>query len=168
MLSTNQKGAIAETAILAEATRHGIVVYRPAVEGARADMIFEVGPTLLRVQCKWSRLLDQVVEVRARTCRRGPNGTYVRGTYSADEVDVIAAYCMGNDTCYVLPMSLFGAQTMLYLRLAEARNNQRRLVHWAEDYRLGAIAQLGERLSGTQEVVGSSPTSRPSNIDVIG
>jgi hypothetical protein len=29
----------------------------------------------------------------------------------------------------------------------------------AADYRLGAIAQLGERLHGMQEVAGSSPAS---------
>jgi hypothetical protein len=159
VLSSNQKGAIAETAILHEATKHGIVVYRPAVEGARADMIFEVGTRLLRIQCKWARLVGQAVEVRARTCRRGPNGTYVRGSYSAAEVDAIAAYCMANETSYLVPFSLFESQTALYLRLSPARNNQQRLVHWAEQYRLGAIAQLGERHTGSVEVVGSSPTS---------
>jgi PD-(D/E)XK nuclease superfamily protein len=159
VLTTNQKGAIAETAILHEATKQGIVVYRPAVEGARADMIFECGARLLRIQCKWARLVGEVVEVRARTCRRGPGGTYVRGTYSADEVDAIAAYCMANDTAYLLPFAMFAQQTALYLRLSEARNNQQRLVHWAEHYRLGAIAQLGERDTGSVEVVGSSPTS---------
>jgi hypothetical protein len=105
VLSTNQKGAIAETAILHEATKCGIVVYRPAVEGARADMIFEIGPS------------------------------------------------------YLIPFSMFARRSNLYLRLSPAKNNQRRLVHWAEDYRLGAIAQLGERRSGTPKVVGSSPTS---------
>src|SRR3954452_9842123 len=158
-MNPSQKGAVAETAILHEATKHGIVVYRPAVEGARADMIFELGSRLLRVQCKWARLLGEVVEVRARTCRRGPKGTYIRGTYSPDEVDVIAAYCMANDTCYLIPMELFDSQVALYLRLSAARNNQRRLVHWADEYRLGAIAQLGERHTGSVEVVGSSPTS---------
>jgi hypothetical protein len=158
-MNPSQKGAIAETAILHDATKNGIVVYRPAVEGARADMIFEFGNRLMRVQCKWARLLGRVVEVRARTCRRGPNGTYIRGTYSADEVDAIAAYCMANDTCYLIPRALFGSQVVLYLRLSAARNNQRRLVHWADEYRLGAIAQLGERDTGSVEVVGSSPTS---------
>ena len=104
VLTTNQKGAIAETAILHEATKHGIVVYRPAVEGARADMIFEIGAPLVRVQCKWARLIGQIVEVRARTCRRGPNGTYVRSTYSADEVDAVAAYCPELDRCYLVPI----------------------------------------------------------------
>jgi hypothetical protein len=159
VLTTNQKGAIAETAILHDATKHGIVVYRPAVEGARADMIFEFGSALLRVQCKWARLLDQVVEVRARTCRRGPGGTYIRGVYTADEVDAIGAYCMENETCYLVPFSMFADRSNIYLRLSPAKNNQQRLVHWAGEYRLGAIAQLGERVSGTHEVVGSSPTS---------
>jgi hypothetical protein len=159
VLTTNQKGAIAETAILHEATKHGVVVYRPAVEGARADMIFEIGPTLLRVQCKWARLLDQVVQVRAQTCRRGPGGSYIRGIYTADEVDAIAAYCMDNESCYLVPFSMFAHRSNIYLRLSPARNNQKRLVHWAERYRLGAIAQLGERRRGTPEAAGSSPAS---------
>ena len=161
-MDANQRGAIAETAILHEATKRGIVVYLPAVDGARADMIFKAGASLLRVQCKSARLLGEVVEVRARTCRRGPNGTYIRGRYAPDEVDAIAAYCMGNDTCYFLPLSLFASQVTLHLRLRAARNNQRRLVHWADDYRLGAIAQLGERRAGSAKVVGSSPTSSTS------
>src|SRR4051795_7040983 len=154
-MNPSLKGAIAETAILHEATKHALVVYRPAVEHARADMIFDTGDRLLRGQCKWARMLDQVVEVRARTCRRGPNGSYVRGTYSADEVDALGAYCMANDTCYLIPIASFGSGVALYLRLSAARNNQRRLVHWADEYRLGAIAQLGERDTGSVEVVGS-------------
>jgi hypothetical protein len=44
------------------------------------------------------------------------------------------------------------------------RNNQRRGVHWARDYEFaariqsfGAVAQLGERLAGSQKATGSSP-----------
>ena len=53
---------------------------------------------------------------------------------------------------------------MVHLRLTPARNNQQAGIKAAEDYdlanmisRLGAIAQLGERLHGMQEVAGSSP-----------
>jgi hypothetical protein len=53
----------------------------------------------------------------------------------------------------------------LSLRLAPAANNQRLKVNWAADYEFGAklarpqgaVAQLGERQSGTLEVTGSSP-----------
>jgi hypothetical protein len=65
--------------------------------------------------------------------------------------------------------------------LAPTRNNQRDKIRWAGDFRLcgytcatrGAIAQLGERLHGMQEVAGSSPagsiaaksTARPHSCD---
>jgi hypothetical protein len=39
-LSTDQKGAIAETAIAAHATRLGIEVYRSVAEGGRFDLLF--------------------------------------------------------------------------------------------------------------------------------
>jgi hypothetical protein len=53
-----------------------------------------------------------------------------------------------------------GARHVLYLRLAPARNNQEFAITYAADYEFsGAIAQLGERLHGMQEVAGSSPAS---------
>ena len=35
-------------------------------------------------------------------------------------------------------------------------------IHWAADFELGAIAQLGERRAGSAKAVGSSPTSSTS------
>jgi hypothetical protein len=52
MLTPSRKGAIAETAFAAHATRLGFDVYRPVVEGGRFDLILDVGTRLLRVQCK--------------------------------------------------------------------------------------------------------------------
>jgi hypothetical protein len=43
MLTSDQKGAIAETAIIHAAIKLGVNVYTPVVEGGRYDMIFEVG-----------------------------------------------------------------------------------------------------------------------------
>jgi PD-(D/E)XK endonuclease len=54
MLTTNQKGAIAETAIAAAATKLGIRVLRPLDEGGRYDLVFDVAGALLKVQCKWA------------------------------------------------------------------------------------------------------------------
>ena len=55
MLTTDQKGAIAETAIIHAAIKLGVNVYRPVMEGGRYDMIFEVGSNLLRLQCNGPR-----------------------------------------------------------------------------------------------------------------
>jgi PD-(D/E)XK endonuclease len=54
MLTTDQKGAVAETAIAFAAIKLGIGVYRPLFEGGRFDLIFEVGGELYRIQCKWA------------------------------------------------------------------------------------------------------------------
>jgi PD-(D/E)XK endonuclease len=157
-LSTNQKGAIAEAAITAEAIRLGIDVYRPAVEGGRYDLILGFGPKLLRIQCKWAGQYGDVLRVTLRTSRYTPRG-YVYTKYRSDEFDAVAAYCLEQGECYLLPMSVVAGRNVIYLRLAPTKNNQVLRVHFAEQYRLGAIAQLGERLAGSQKVAGSSPAS---------
>ena len=158
MLSTNQKGTIAELRVVAAAIELGMGVYLPVVAGGRCDLILEAGVRLLRTQCKWARRNRDVVVVNIRTSRHTPAG-YVSTTYRADEIDGIAAWCADLDECYFVPIADIDGQGHLHLRLSPARNNQEVLVHWAADYRLGAIAQLGERVTGSHEVGGSSPPS---------
>jgi hypothetical protein len=69
-MTTDQKGAIAEAAIALAATKLHIDVYRPVAEGGRCDMILGVGNDLLRVQCKWASLANDVVIIRSCTFRR--------------------------------------------------------------------------------------------------
>jgi hypothetical protein len=66
--------------------------------------------------------------------------------------------------CYFHPYSAFPEQPCVQLRLGPTRNNQRRGIHWAEEYEFsatlghpGAVAQLGERCHGMAEVRGSIP-----------
>jgi hypothetical protein len=158
-LTSNQKGAIAEAGITWEAIKLGIDVYRPVAEGGRYDLIFGVGNELLRVQCKWATRLGDVVNVRLQTSRRARGGALVRRTYTEQEIDAVVAYCPELETCYFLPAALISGRFQLYLRLSATRNQQKSGVKWAAEYELGAIAQLGERLGGTQEVAGSSPAS---------
>ena len=162
VLTTNQKGAIAETAVTLEAVRLGIPVLRPVVEGSRYDLVFEIGGRFLRVQCKWATTRGNAVVVRARTSRRGPGGRLIQGTYGRDEIDMVAAYCPENGNCYFIPFSRVPLSGSMYLRLGSARNGQKLGLNWAADYELGAIAQLGERRAGSAKVVGSSPTSSTS------
>jgi hypothetical protein len=160
MLTTNQKGAVAEAAITYEATRLGWGVLRPLAD-ERYDLILDLRPRLLRVQCKWALYKDGVVEIRTGASRRGRGG-FIRTTYAREEVDAIAAYCAELERCYVLPIEMAAGHSSFLLRLSPAKNNQRLRVNWAADYELGAIAQLGERRHGMAEVVGSSPTSSTS------
>ena len=159
MLSTNQKGAIAETAIIAEAVRLGIGVFRPVVEGGRVDLVFAFADgSLARVQCKWAALNGATLCVRVYSARRAAEGMRIQ-PYDASEIDAIAAYCGGNGRCYYVPVARLAGHKVMHLRLGATRNNQGERINWAADYELGAIAQLGERLTGSQEAGGSSPPS---------
>jgi hypothetical protein len=137
VLTTDQKGAIAESAIVHAAVKLGIGVYRPLVEGGRYDLIFEIGSTLLRVQCKWAPRHGDVVVVRCFSARRTREGLR-RRSYTAAEVDVIAAYCPELDRSYLLPAGRFDGHLQLHLRLAPSRNNQQQKINWAEDFDFGA------------------------------
>jgi PD-(D/E)XK endonuclease len=164
MLTTDQKGAIAETAIAHAATTLGIEVYRPIAEGGRFDMISLRGDELVRVQCKWARRQGDVVIIRCYSCRRAREGMRKR-MYTPDEIDAFAAFSPDTGKCYYLPLSQIGVRSHMQLRLGPTRNNQRLGLHWAEDFEFtatlappqGAVAQLGERLAGSQKGTGSSP-----------
>jgi PD-(D/E)XK endonuclease len=132
VLSTNRKGAIAETAIVAAATRLGIDVYRPVADGGRYDLIFDTG-RLVRVQCKWASRMADVVVVRCYSARRTRDGL-VRRTYTGAEIDAFGAYCAELDRCYFVPFELTLGQSMIQLRLAPPLNNQRRGIRWAADF----------------------------------
>ena len=159
MSESTLKGAIAEAAITAMAVELGVVVLRPLVEGRRYDLVFDVADRLYRVQCKWAPRRGSIIDVHLATCRYTPKGA-VYTTYDAEQVDAVAVYYQELKQAYWLPIEMVAGRRGIYLRLHAAANNQRSAINYAEQFSLpGAIAQLGERLAGSQKVVGSSPTS---------
>lgn len=155
---TNRKGNAAELEIAAEAARLGLLVYHPLTEHGRADLVLGIAGRLLRVQCKWGKRQGDVVIVNLETSRRCRDG-YIRTRYTADEIDAIGVYCEGLDSCFLIPIEDVEGKAAITLRLAPARNGQRAALNWAEQYRLGAVAQLAERRRGTAEARGSNPLS---------
>lgn len=161
-MTSNQKGAIAEAAITADAIKLGLQVLKPVAEHERYDLAFDLGDRIVRVQCKWASLRDAVICVHTRRNRHTARGGIYR-TYSAAEIDAVAAYCGELDRCYLLPVELIAGKHMIYLRLTKPRNGQRACITLAEEFELhGAVAQLGERRRGTPEATGSSPVSSTS------
>jgi len=155
-MTTDQKGAIAELAVQLAATKLGIDVYRPVAEGGRYDMIFDLVGDLVRVQCKWASRYGDVLVARCYRARRNRDGL-VRRLYTREEIDAYALYCLELDRCFFVPMAHAEGMQEIRLRLAPARNNQRKGIHWADDFDLadtlkrhqGAVAQLGERRAGS-------------------
>jgi PD-(D/E)XK endonuclease len=134
-LSPTRKGAAAEAAIAAAAIRLGLVVLRPLCEGSRYDLVIDVGGRLVRVQCKWASTHGSVLGVRCITSRHTPRG-YLRSTYSADEIDAVAAYAPDTCACYLIPIAEIDGHTTVSLRLGPTANNQALNVRWAQDYDL--------------------------------
>jgi prevent-host-death family protein len=153
----NHRGAVAEAAITLEAVKLGVEVFKPVSEHTRYDLVFGIGPRLLRVQCKSASVNGDVISIRLVSNWHSPRG-YVRTRYTADEIDLVAAHCHELDRNFLLPIELIDGQSAIQLRLAPPKNAQRASIHFASAHQLsGAIAQLGERLTGSQKVAGSSP-----------
>jgi PD-(D/E)XK nuclease superfamily protein len=143
-LTPSQKGAAAEAAVTAAAIELGLVVLRPLCEGGRYDLVIDLEPELLRVQCKWAKRLDGVLSVQLSTSRLTPAG-YVRTTYTADEVDAIGVYSAELGRCFLIPIEQVARGRAVNLRLDPARNNQAQRVRWANDYRFEHV--IRERLN---------------------
>jgi hypothetical protein len=155
VLTSDQKGSIAEAEIVCAAMKLGIGVYRPVTGGERYDLIFDRRPRLMRVQCKWAPLQQDVIVLRCYSSCRSREGS-VRRIYEANELDAYAAYCVETDCCYFVPVDGLSARTQLLLRLSPPRNNQLEGINWAKDFEFaaklggsGAVAQLGERRAGS-------------------
>jgi hypothetical protein len=156
MLSTDQKGNIAETAVMLAALKLGIDVYRPVGEGSRYDLILDLGERLLRVQCKWAARYRDAIVVRCYSSRRAAGGKLINRGYTIEEVDAFAAYSPDLDRCFLLPPELWAGRRAVQLRTSPALNNQIRRINWAGNYdfaarlrAFGAVAQLGERVAGS-------------------
>jgi hypothetical protein len=166
VLGPNEKGDIAEAEIALAAIRAGCTVSRPLTDHPPYDLVIEAPGRLLRVQCKWAAFQRGVIQVRLRRCSHSPTQGYIRSSYGPDEIDAVAAYCDDLRECFLIPIALVDGQDWISLRVDPARNGQRAALHLAADYTLpGAIAQLGERLTGSQEVGGSNPPGSTSSAD---
>jgi hypothetical protein len=134
-LTSSQKGAVAEAAITASVIQLGLTVLRPLCEGRRYDLMVDLEPALLRVQCKLARRVRGVLAINLQTCRHTPRG-YIRTSYSASEIDAVAVYSAELNRSFLLPVAEVAGMRDVSLRLEATRNNQAQGVRWASDYEL--------------------------------
>jgi len=137
-MTTDQKGAIAESAVVHAAIKLGIGVFKPLTDGERYDVIFDLRPRLFRVQCKWAARTGDVIGVRCYSSRRR-GASFQKRPYTCVEADAIVAFCADVDRCYVLPLSVFSGRSEVQLRLAPARNKQVAGIHWASQFELESL-----------------------------
>jgi PD-(D/E)XK endonuclease len=63
VLTSNEKGNIAELAVALEATKLGVEVLKPLAEHGRYDLAFDLGHRILRVQCKNAKRRGDVLVI---------------------------------------------------------------------------------------------------------
>lgn len=144
-LTPSQKGAAPEAAITAAVIQLGFTVLRPLCEGRRYDLIVDLDPDLLRIQCKLARRVGGVLAIKLETSRHTPRDGYVRSSYSPAEIDAIAIYSPDLARSYLIPIVDICGRRGLHLRVAPTGNNQANGINWASDYELEpAIRRLRE------------------------
>src|SRR5436190_21254300 len=113
---------------------------------------------LLRVQCKLARCLPGALVIGLQTNRCTPRG-YVSTSYTAAEVDAIAAFAPDLGESFLIPIAEVRSRRSLHLRLRPAGNGQSKGVSWASDY---ALRPVVERLR--RRGAGSAPRTLPATL----
>jgi hypothetical protein len=124
-------GARAEAAVASALVRAGKPVFLPVFGvNTRIDLVYGETDRLVRVQCKTSRVIDEVLVFR--TC----STTNKHPRDSKDQVDVLGIYSPALALVYLVPVDELPI-TAGSPRLSPARNGQRKRIMWADDYVLG-------------------------------
>jgi hypothetical protein len=152
-LTPSQRGAVAESAFATAALGLGLSVLRPICEGRRYDLVLDLEPCLLRVQCKLAQHRGGALVIRLKTNRCTPAG-YVSTSYTAEEIDAIGAYAPDLRRCFLIPIVEACCRRTIHLRLEPAKNNQAEGIKWAEDYALESTLARWCRVAPTPEAVG--------------
>jgi len=132
-MNTNQKGALAETKVMADLSSKGYRISVPI-----GDMPFDLiciddNYNTYKVQVKHS-VVDKngIILVRSYYMTTY-NGKLVSRYYTAKEVDVIACYVQDYDKCYYVSYAEI-PKTGISLRVTPTLNNQYKGIHIADHY----------------------------------
>jgi PD-(D/E)XK endonuclease len=125
----------------------------------RYDLVIEeFDGSFNRVQCKTGRIIRGAIYFpTSSTVARSRSGKKtVRTPYRGE---LFGVFCPDNGKVYLVPADEV-PMTAAWLRLEPPRNKQNARIKWAQPYEIasfGAVAKLGSRLNGIQEIAGSNP-----------
>ncbi len=133
-MDTKLKGDMAEQAVVLQALRRGWGVLRPVGDRLPYDLVFDIGPQL--VKAAW---LDQpsqnyvIDNRRTKTNRR----QMLRAPYQATDFDFAIAYIAELEVFYIFPAAVFidyGSE--IHLVEAEKRQRQPRSAEYRNNWDL--------------------------------
>jgi hypothetical protein len=133
MHHTKGKGDLGVLKAQVDLFEQGFIILNPLTEHAAFDIVAYKAQKFHRIQVKY-RKLDRTgkLEVKFSTSWADRHGTHTV-PIDKDEVDYYCVYCPDTDECYYLTPKEFGSNTCL--RVKAPKNNQRKRVRMAADYR---------------------------------
>lgn len=118
----------------------GYAVLLPFGENTRYDLVIDDGAALGRVQCKTGRLREGGVRFAAcSSYAHHPNPKMVTRDYLG-QIDYFAIYCPETAGVYLVPVQDAQVRRTGTLRVAAARNGQKRRIRTAATYEIGQVS----------------------------
>lgn len=131
-LTSKEKGNLTELQCLTAFYELGYKVSIPYGENCRYDLILDVNNTLLRIQVKTSKFIDEeCFSFVTRSTRINSQGNFSRN-YTKEEIDYFATFYRGK--CYLVPVEECGVEKKL--RFCYPSNGQKKGINLAENYEL--------------------------------
>ena len=127
------QGEEVEVRFLLKALTLGLAVSKPYGDNVPYDFLADNGHRILRVQVKSVTRFD-LGSYRLSTARGGRR----KSPYSAQQIDLLAAYIIPEDAWYLLPVHAFAPRKSLRLCPSNGRpgSRPRRLERYREAWRL--------------------------------
>lgn len=129
MAKTKHKGNIAESFVVHKLIEQGFNVLVPWGEDMRYDLVSEKNGVFKKIQVKYVTPKNGVLKVPIRS-----SNNFGVIHYSVTDVDIIAAYSSEVKSIYFIPLKGVKNRRECTLRLASARNKQKKLVTAASKF----------------------------------
>ena len=129
---TKNKGDLGVLKAKCDLLQKGYLILSPETEHAPFDLVVWKKGQFKTVQVKYRNASSGKLEVNFRSCWSDKRGTH---TNPVDKslIDLYCIYCPQTDECYYFNPSDFGKSVTL--RVEAPKNNQKKGVNLASDYR---------------------------------
>lgn len=129
-MHSKKKGNIGQFAAMIELAKLGFSVFSEEGDISQIDIIAEKDGKLLRIQCKAAFPKNDVLCLYLK--KSGPG---YHKLYREEDVDYFSLYDLSNHKLYFVPSDILkDHKSTLNLRLNKSKNNQKKLVFFAEDF----------------------------------
>ena len=137
-MTSNQKGNLGEVRVLSEFVKLGIQCYLPYGDGSTVDLIANFNGKLNRIQIKTIEHLNKSGAMEWKITRQdGYHGNRI--SYSLDDIDYFAFYCIETDIVCLIPYDKDFPSTTISVRLDSFTGKRLNTMRFASDFTIEKI-----------------------------